>query len=70
MLSGIGNATQEQARTGHEAELQVAQGAAEAAKNASASMQLSATAAEIKLAVSGLERIAGALVEAAGHFKV
>jgi len=70
MLSDISHATQEQARTGHEAERQVEQGAAEAAKNASASMELSATAAEIKMAVEGLVRIAGTLVEVAGHFKV
>jgi len=70
MLSDISHATQEQARTGHEAERQVEQGAIEAAKNASASMELSATAGEIKLAVEGLGRITGTLVEAAGHFKV
>jgi methyl-accepting chemotaxis protein len=69
MLADINQATQEQARTGHEAEQQVEQGAAEAARNASASQQLSATVVEIKRAVEELERIAVTLVEAVGHFK-
>jgi methyl-accepting chemotaxis protein len=70
MLASIGAATQEQARTGHEAEEQVEHGAMEAARNAAASMELSATVAEIKQAVGGLEAIAGMLVKAVGQFQV
>ena len=70
MLSAIGHATQEQARTGQEAAEQVDQGAIEAAKNASASTELSATAGEIEMAVHNLERITKALIEAVGRFKI
>ena len=70
MLAAIGHATQEQARTGKEAEEQVEQGAAEAARNASASVELSATVVEIKRAVEDLERIAGELVGSVAHFKL
>jgi methyl-accepting chemotaxis protein len=73
MLADIGHATQEQARTGREAEEQVEQveqGATEAARNASASVELSATVVEIKRAVEDLERIAGELVGSVAHFKL
>jgi methyl-accepting chemotaxis protein len=48
----------------------VEQGAAEAARNASASVELSATVVEIKRAVEDLERIAGELVGSVAHFKL
>ena len=69
MLAVISHATQEQARTGHEAADQVDQSAAEAARNAHASTVLSATAAEIERSVQSLERITETLVEDVGHFK-
>jgi methyl-accepting chemotaxis protein len=70
MLAAIGHATQAQARTGQDAAAQVDQGAAEAARNASASTELSATAVEIEMEVHSLEKITNALVESVGRFKI
>ena len=70
MLAAIRHATQEQARTGHEAAEQVEQSAVEAARNASASTQMSASTREIGSAVEHLEEIAGTLVEAVGRFRI
>ena len=49
---------------------QVDQGAAEAARNASASTELTATSTEIERSVNNLERIAGDLARAVEHFQV
>jgi methyl-accepting chemotaxis protein len=70
MLAAIGQATQEQARTGQEAANQVEHSASEAARNASASMELSATAREIEAAVKGLEQITLTLTKAVGQFRI
>jgi methyl-accepting chemotaxis protein len=70
MLAAITHATQEQARTGHEAADQVEQNASEAARNASASTELSATAQEFERAVEQLEEIAGNLVLEVDRFKI
>ena len=70
MLVAISHATEKQARTGQEAADQVEQEAAEAARNASASTQLSATVAEITRAVENLERISVTLVESVEKFRI
>ena len=70
MLAVISQATQEQTRTGREAAEQIEQSAAEAARNASASTQMSATTLEIKGAVKHLDEIAEALVHAVDRFKI
>ena len=70
MLASINHATQEQSRTGQEAAEQVEHSAAEAALNASASTQLSATAQDFEQAVENLEQIAGNLVRAVDRFKI
>lgn len=70
MLVAINQATQEQAKTGHEAAKQVEQGAAEAFRNASASTQLSITVGDMEKDVRDLERIAKTLVETVGYFKI
>jgi methyl-accepting chemotaxis protein len=69
MLAAINDATREQTRTGQEAAEQVEKGAAEASRNASASMALSATASGIEHAVASLEGIAESLVKAVGLFR-
>jgi len=70
MLAAISHATQEQARTGHEAAKQVEQSASEAARNASASAEMSATSLEIERAVEHLEAIAVTLVNAVDKFRI
>jgi methyl-accepting chemotaxis protein len=70
MLGTIALTTEQQARTGNEAAAQVEQSALEAAKNASASTELSATAIEIERAVEHLKKVAVSLVDAADRFKV
>jgi len=70
MLAVINHATQEQTRTGREAAEQIEQSAAEAARNASASTQMSAITLEIQGAVKHLEGIAGELVQAVDRFQV
>jgi methyl-accepting chemotaxis protein len=68
-LTAISDATREQTRTGQEAAEQVEKGAAEASRNAGASMALSATASGIENAVASLEGIAESLVKAVGLFR-
>jgi methyl-accepting chemotaxis protein len=70
MLATINQAAQEQARTGQEAAVQIEQSASEAARNASASTELSATSKEFEGAVQHLEKIAGTLVHAVDRFKI
>lgn len=69
-LGDIALATREQSRIGQVAADQVEKNTDGATRNASASMELSSTAAEIQATVNGLEQIAGKLSVAVGQFKV
>lgn len=70
MMMGITDATREQSHTSDEAAAQVETSNMEAIRNASASMELSATAMEIQRTTERLHQMASALSGAIARFKV